>query len=625
MADFWSNSDRGYRLNLSVTQSSSSQVRVRLTLHNTYTTFAEYNCSAYTVVGGRRLDWSGRPSMLSHNSSIVLIDDTVSVSDRSVSLSASFSGSGGWSPGTLSISGNSFTMAGSSSSSDSNTDILHGTYYAYTPGSIVSSVSAVTGTIGSSLSIAIDRVNQYVTHTIRYSWAEKSGTIATGVGTSYDWVVPIDFANDIPNTMSGTGTIYVDSYVNGTKIGTKQATCTLSVPATMKPTFSTVTLSDTNGTVRNLLSGNNFLQIISDIQVTFNGAVGTYGSTITGYRAEIVNRNQVTASNGGRLGMMNFTGSATIRAYVVDSRGRQSEPKDVTINVIAYFAPILSFTAVRTRETPSIIQVVRNARIAPIPLSGNQKNTMSLRFKVAPLGSNSFVTDTGSASGSWTSISSLINSSANLGGTYPANKSFIIIGVLSDKFTTTEFSVIVATESVVMSYDKDGRVGIGKVAERGRSGSLDVAGDIYGHDSFLTGEYLSQGGSPVTFYAQTRVSDMNQALTAGIYCFDNNTLNQPHNERGYGVLEVVVSWGKEHNNRTNWIWQFYRNTVGKVFTRYKVNSGAWQPWLVPGLNQYYPIGSIFSTTVNTNPTALMGGTWSALATVDGVFRWKRTG
>ncbi|WP_238599783.1 DUF859 family phage minor structural protein, partial [Streptococcus suis] len=130
---------------------------------------------------------------------------------------------------------------------------------------------------------------------------------------------------------------------------------------------------------------NNFLQIISNIKVAFNGGTGSYGSTITGYKAEIVGKNQTTNVNGGTLGIMNFNGSATIRASVVDSRGRWSDTKDVTINVIEYFAPILSFTALRTRETPNIVQIVRNAKIAPITLSGNQKNIMTLTFKVAPL------------------------------------------------------------------------------------------------------------------------------------------------------------------------------------------------------------------------------------------------
>lgn len=480
MAEFWSNNDRGYRIRLWIDQlphnqnnisNNNSQVRVRLVLLNTTTTFAQYSCSAWVDLNERRLNWSGSPNMTSYNSTIMLIDETITIGHnadgtKSFGLSASFSGSGGWSPGTLTINGNSFTLSTIPRSS---------------------SVTVSSGTIGSAVTININRQSSSFKHTLRYQWGNKAGTIASNVDTSTNWMIPDHFANDIPNSTSGTCTIYVDTYNEGTKTGTQSVSFTASVPASMKPTLYSVTLTDTNGVARGLLSGNNFLQVISNIQVTFDGASGSYSSSITGYKAEIVNKNQVTNSNGGTLGIMNFNGSATIRASVVDSRGRWSDTKDVTINVIEYFAPILSFTAQRTRETPSIIQIVRNAKIAQITLSGIQKNVMTLSFKVAPLGSTSYTADNGSASGSWTTLSALTNSSANMAGNYPANKSFTIIGTLSDKFTSVEFSATVATESVVMSYDKDGRVGIGKIVEQGRAGSIDVAGDGYIGGKFYVG------------------------------------------------------------------------------------------------------------------------------------------
>ena len=369
-----------------------------------------------------------------------------------------------------------------------------------------SSVSVGAGVIGSAVTININRQSSSFKHTIRYAWGNKSGTIATNVDTSTTWTIPLDFANDIPNSTSGTGTIYVDTYSGSTKTGTQSTTLTASVPISAKPTFSGVTLTDTNTAVRSLLTGNNFLQIISNIQVTFNGQSGSYSSSITGYKAEIVGKNQTTNSNGGSLGIMNFNGSATIRASVVDSRGRWSDAIDVTINVIEYFSPILSFTALRTREKPNIVQIVRNAKIAPITLSGTQKNVMTLAFKVAPLGSTSYTADNGSASGSWTTIASLTNSPANLAGDYPANKSFTIIGTLSDKFTSVEFSATVATESVVMSYDKDGRVGVGKIAENGPPGSLDVAGNIYASDIFIAGKELRDIFYPIGSIFQSTVN-----------------------------------------------------------------------------------------------------------------------
>jgi hypothetical protein len=345
-----------------------------------------------------------------------------------------------------------------------------------------SSVSVSAGTIGSPITINISRHSSDFKHTVRYAWGSKSGTIASNVDTSTTWTIPLDFANEIPNSTSGTGTIYVDTYAGSTKTGTQSAILTASVPGSMKPTFSSVTLTDANGVARGLLNGNNFLQIVSDIQVDFNGASGVYGSTITGYRAEIVNKNHVVTENGGRLGMMNFNGSAMIRASVVDSRGRRSDAKDIAINVIEYFAPSLSFSAVRTRESPNVIQIIRNAKIAPLMLFGKQRNNMTLTFRVAPLNTNNFSVDNGSASGIFTSVHTLTNSAANLAGNYPATKSFVVIGRLEDKFTSVEFSATVATESVVMSYDKYGRVGVGKVAEFGKPGSLDVLGDIYSNN-----------------------------------------------------------------------------------------------------------------------------------------------
>ncbi|MCK4018985.1 hypothetical protein HCC62_03960 [Streptococcus suis] len=438
-----------------------------------------------------------------------------------------------------------------------------------------SSVSVGIGTIGSALTININRQSSSFKHTVRYVWGNKQGTIASNVDTSTTWTIPLDFANDIPNATSGTGTIFVDTYSGSTKTGTQQVTFTANVPESIKPTFSGVTLTDANGAARSLLSGNNFLQIISDIQVSFNGASGSYGSSITGYRAEIVNRNQVTTSNGGRLGIMNFNGSATIRASVVDSRGRWSDAKDITINVIEYFAPILSYTAQRTRQDPNIIQIVRNAKIAPITLSGSQKNIMTLSFKVASLGSTSYTADNGSASGSWTTQNTLTNSAANMAGNYPANKSFTIIGTLSDKFTSVEFSATVATESVVMSYDKDGRVGVGKIAENGPAGSLDVAGNIYAGGKQIQ-QYQLTNVEGNTIYAYN--TDVNTHVNNGTRWINPGCANSPF-PSNYGWIETFRATTDIFQIARSWSggWKVYRRHADN----YKSSNGSatWYPWV----------------------------------------------
>lgn len=483
-------------------------------------------------------------------------------------------------------SGEEYTLASGSSTINHNTDGtktlpisctfnpnngLHGTITVSASLSLTtiprsSSVSVSPGVIGSSVTININRQSSSFKHTVRYSWAGKSGTIASNVDTSTSWTLPLDFANDIPNSASGTVTVYVDTYSGSTKTGTQSTTFTASVPGNIKPTFSGVTLSDVNGAAQNLISNSDtFIQVISNIKVAFNGAKGTYGSTITGYRAEIVGKNQATNSNGGSLGIMNYHGTIKIRASVSDSRGRWSDTKEVSVTVLEYFAPALSFSIARTGSTSSTLTATRNAKIAPLTVVGRQKNTMTLTFKVAKLGTNAFTVDNGQATGTWSSISSLVNSQANLAGNYLANQSWVVIGILEDKFTRTEFMVNVATESVVFSYDRSG-VGVNKIRERG---ALDVKGDIYANDN------------PIQQY---RLTDNIGGLSRGSAQWDD-VWNKQGTEFGwrngkYADNPTGNDWGLFQNY---WLdsWkgvQFFTGvTSNRVFFRTYNNDTRWAP------------------------------------------------
>ena len=489
---------------------------------------------------------------------------------------------------TWETSGEEYTLASGSSTISHNADGtknlpisctfnpnngLHGTITVSASLSLTtiprsSSVSVSAGVIGSSVTININRQSSSFKHTVRYAWAGKSGTIATNVDTSTSWTIPLDFANDIPNSASGTGTVFVDTYSGSTKTGTQSTTLTASVPANVKPSFTGISLSDLNGAAQNLIpKSDTFIQVISNIKIGFNGAVGSYGSTITGYYAEIVGKNQSTSSNGGSLGIMNYHGTIKIRASVSDSRGRWSDTKEVSVTVLEYFAPALSFSIARTGSTSSTLTVTRNAKVASLTVSGSQKNTMSLTFKVARLGTTNFQVDTGPATGSWTSISNLVNSQANLAGNYLANQSWVVIGTLEDKFTRTEFMVNVPTESVVLSYDRSG-VGVNKIRERG---ALDVKGDIYANDQ------------PIQQYQLTNADG---GLSKGSAQWDD-IWNKQATEFGWRT-------GKYDDNPTgkNGEWGLYQNFwldswkgvqfftsigTGRVFVRVYNNANKWAP------------------------------------------------
>ena len=329
-----------------------------------------------------------------------------------------------------------------------------------------SSVSANSGTIGSGLTISISRKASSYKHTLRYSWYGKSGTIATSVDTSTTWTPPLDFCNNIPNSTSGLCTIYVDTYSGSTKIGTNQVNVSLSVPSSVVPTLGSISLSDSNSVTAGLLSGssNTFIQILSRVKVAFNNASGSYSSTITGYRTEVVGKNTSITGNGSSFDVLNFKGQATIRATVTDSRGRTSKAVDVTVNMIEYFAPVLSITGKREGTNNTLIVVDRTAKIAPIAVNNVQKNTLTLSFKYAEKDKTDYTSDSG-ANYTATASASLLSSKGTLAANFSASKSYDIIATLSDRFTSTEAKITVGTDIVPVFIKKD-RAGFGKIPEK---------------------------------------------------------------------------------------------------------------------------------------------------------------
>ncbi|HEL2388837.1 TPA: hypothetical protein TZS62_002306 [Streptococcus suis] len=440
-----------------------------------------------------------------------------------------------------------------------------------------SSVSVGSGVIGSALTININRQSSSFKHTVRYAWGNKQGTIATNVDTSTTWTIPLDFANDIPNATSGTGTIFVDTYSGSTKTGTQSTTFTASVPDSIKPSLTGFTLIDGNTAARTLIPGEQqFVQIVSNIAVHFGQATGAYGSTITSYHAEIVGKNQSTSQNGGSLGIMNYHGQVTIRARVTDSRGRTSNTIERTVTVLEYFAPVLNFGVERSGATSSTFSIIRNARIAPLTVGGSQRNTMTLTFRIAPADSNNYTTDNGPASGTFTTLSSLTNSLANLSGTYSSDKSWDVIGILEDKFTRSEFKIKVSTEAVVFSYEKGNRFAVGKIVDTNLpNGSIESTGGYY-----LNGKQIQQhqltNVEGNTIYAYN--TDVNTHVNNGTRWINPGCANSPFPSQ-YGWIETCRATTDIFQIAKSWYggWKVYRrHAIG-----YKSSNGSatWYPWV----------------------------------------------
>ncbi|HFE9440684.1 TPA: DUF859 family phage minor structural protein [Streptococcus agalactiae] len=558
MTTYYSNSDKSYRLTYIVDEVStsvadnSSQVRFRLYLTSGTNSYAQYSFGGYAWVGAK-YDFNA-PSSIGFNGNQLLIDKTIRVphdsnGDKIVVVAAKLLGPGGYAPGTLTIPDQQFKLTNLSRAS---------------------TVSVSSGYFGDTLNVNINQSSSGFTHDVRYNVNGITGVVASDITGSTTFKTSLDWASTIPNATNSPGTIYVDTKSNGSVIGTSTAIFYLTLPDSVKPKISSLILSDTNQKASALVGANNFVQIVSNPIVTFNGAVGAYGSTIASYYAEVVGKNQSTQQNGGTLGIFNFSGKATIKATITDSRGRVSDPVTTEINVIPYSPPAFSFTVTRAGAKNDQLVVTRNAKISPLIVDGVQKNKMTLTFKTAPLNTTSFTIDTSNASGTYTTVAELINSTATLSGSYGADESFDVYGLLSDIFSAsgggTPVKQTVSTESFPLSWHKNS-VGIGTLPKIDDTGSLNVAGNIYSDGKQIQQKQLAlnNGGS---FRHDT--TDLNSLQDTGFYCVFKGD-NRPSGA-GPGYLTVV-----RHETANYAYQQFYDRTNKTIFTRVLEN-GSWSGW-----------------------------------------------
>ena len=433
-----------------------------------------------------------------------------------------------------------------------------------------SDVSAATGTIGSAMTININRKVSSFTHTVKYYFGNLSGTIAIGVGTSVSWIPPLNLATQIPSASSGWGNITVDTYSGSTKIGSKSAQLTLNVPTSMTPSLGSITLTDSNTAVKNLLNtANTFAEIVSDIKVAFNSATGVQGSTITDYHAEIVNKNQSTNANNGNLGLMKWNGSAQVKAWVVDSRGRSSNAVTTNITVLEYFLPTLTFTAIRgdTNQSSDKIVVSRTAKIAPLKIGNTQKNSFKLSFKTAPFGSTAYTADTGAGVNDKVA-NTLTNSKATLSGTFDIGKSYEVYGVLEDALTSsgTVKAPPVSPEKMVMGMAETA-VSFGKYPENTNAVDSDWAFKYKNKD--IQHHQLTANDGSAVLIPKTG-TDLNTITESGFY-------------RGYNLVNAPIEAGwiyirVSRHADTNWIVQEVIDYNGSVSAYRVKKNGKWQAW-----------------------------------------------
>ena len=263
--------------------------------------------------------------------------------------------------------------------------------------------------------------------------------------------------------------------------------------------------------------------------------------------------------------------------------------------MIEYFSPSLHFTAQRSGSAGTTITVSRSAKIAPITINNTQTNVMSINFQYIPFGSSTKIDDTGSANGQWTTSSSLTGSSANLDTSFPTTTSCKIIGTISDRFTSYSFEDSVGTESYPFTALKNA-IGLGKTPEG--VNIVDSAWPYKYAGKEIQNWALTQGDTQRGFGKNLGTTNPDTVIDTGYYWILITQFGD------YGQLEVA-RFGENEVQQT-----FTLRNGNRTYRRYKkYDTGVWTPWVAEGIDNFYPVGSIYQSTSPANPSTFMGGTW----------------
>lgn len=311
------------------------------------------------------------------------------------------------------------------------------------------------GDFGEEFSIHMNTASQSFTHTVRYEYGDRSGTIATGVVNGTTWAVPLSFMNDIPNATSASGRIFVDTYSGSTLVGTKYTGFTVTVPASVKPSC-TVTLTDTTG-----MDGiyGSPVQGLSKIKVAVT-ATEAYSSPIASYDISINGTKYSTAT--ATTGFLVNSGDSPVKVTVTDKRGRTSAVWSYTMNVQAYSPPSISMLSVgrcdedgTDNDQGNFVEVRFSASVTPL---GNL-NTVSYRMRYKK------TSDTTWSNVALASSGYLIEEDSHIFEADP-EYSYDIELIVTDRHKTATRSTSVSTAFTLMDWHYSGTgIRFGGVAE----------------------------------------------------------------------------------------------------------------------------------------------------------------
>lgn len=244
-----------------------------------------------------------------------------------------------------------------------------------------SSISAENGSLGLPQTITVTRYDPSFLDTITYACGDVSGVIAeNSTASSVQFTPPHTLAAQNPTGANVAITITISTVnADGVSVGTNSIVISAEIPPGVKPVAS-LTLSDVTGYYERYGA---YVQGMSALSVTVNAEVSE-GATIQSYTIKADGK--TFAAQSAVVSPINNSGRLLVTGTATDSRGRQSDPAEQYIDVLAYQAPkITQVTIIRCDENGNkdnsggYIKVEFAASVSP--LNSRNKASYTVQYK----------------------------------------------------------------------------------------------------------------------------------------------------------------------------------------------------------------------------------------------------
>lgn len=364
--------------------------------------------------------------------------------------------------GTLSLSISvSVNIAINFSSGYRGTVSCSGTYSPATIGRASTfSLNVSSVTLGSTqITVSITRASSSFTHKVWYqidnsshAWWLVNGN--ESVGTSISFTPSATDAQYLPNTTSGTATIWVETFSGSTLIGYNTKTITVNVSSSTQPTVSLTVTEEGGGLNGVYVKGKSKAKISISASASQGASISERNTTITG----------MSSNSGTSFTTAVFTtaGTKTITTTVKDSRGRTASASK-TITVQDYVVPSYSFNAIRCNSGGT--EDATNGTYCKFTYSVtgysdlNSSNTLTWKIYFSSNNGSSWTLVT-QGTGLKSSTSTIYGS-----GTLSTDTTYKAKMEITDKYGTYTRMVDIPTAYVTMDFLQGGKgIAFGKVA-----------------------------------------------------------------------------------------------------------------------------------------------------------------